>query len=183
MKEEELVRVLLEDPEEGVKEAIDKYGDTVYWIITKILGNSNQMDIEECVSDVFARLWRGISRFEAERGVSLSSYIYGITRHVALDFKRARKELEEIPLEENEVSFLIDYEDQFTKKQNNRKIQQVIDELSEPMRDIFIYRYYFRYSIKDIACKLHLKPKKVENILYRGKDIIKERLLKEGVIL
>ena len=41
--------------------------------------------------------------------------------------------------------------------------------MKSPDREIFIYRYFYQHSIKEIADKLALKAKTVENKLSRGK--------------
>ena len=107
MSDQELIQLLIDNPQEGLREAINEYGTTVHWITTKIIGAKYREDIEECVSD----------------------------------------------------------------------------ELPQPDREIFIYRYYFKLKISEISKRLGLKPKQVENKLYRGKEIVKKNLIAKGIIL
>ena len=184
MSDEEMVQLLINNPQDGLKEAINQYGKTIRWIASNIIGKKYKEDIDECVSDVFARLWKNIENFEKDRKTKVSSYIYGIARHTALDYRKKRFRFEEpVPIEENDLQIDVDYTNEFAKKKNAQIIQNVIDRLPQPDRDIFIYRYYFRWKISEIGERLGLNPKQVENKLYRGKDAIKKNLIEGGIIL
>lgn len=184
MKDDEIICLLTECPQEGLREAIECYGAAVHWIAANIIGIKYKQDIEECVSDVFTKLWKNIKNFERERDSKLSSYIYGIARHTALDYQRKQSRMKEtIPFEENDLQMALDYVSEIARKKNAQIIQSVIDGLPQPERDIFIYRYYFKWKVTEISKHLGLKPKQVENKLYRGKDLIKKRLIEGGIIL
>ena len=51
--------------------------------------------------------------------------------------------------------------------------------MREPDRTIFLLRYFYFFKVKDIAERLSLTPKKVENILSRRKQDL-ETFLREG---
>lgn len=184
MNDIELIELLQKDPQEGLRECIHSYGATVQWIVTKIVGSNNREDIEECVSDVFAKLWRNAHYFDDRRETKLSSYLYGIARNTALDYRKSRQhDLEQIPVEENDLHIDADFTDEYAKKVNSQIVQHTVDLLPQPDRDIFIYRYYFRLKISEIAERLDLKPKQVENKLFRGKEVLRKQLMEGGIIL
>lgn len=62
-------------------------------------------------------------------------------------------------------------------------IEKCVRSMRHPDREIFIERYYYRLSVKEIALRHGLSPKKTENILYRGKKKLEEALIKGGIIL
>ena len=62
------------------------------------------------------------------------------------------------------------------------KLWKNVDNFKEPDRSIFILRYFYFEKVKEIASKLNLSEKKVENILYRSKTKLKEKLIKGGII-
>ncbi|MFA9466362.1 MAG: hypothetical protein ACERKN_19035 [Velocimicrobium sp.] len=43
MSEEEIIVLLIDNPQEGLKEAISQYGATVHWIASKIIGTTYKM--------------------------------------------------------------------------------------------------------------------------------------------
>jgi RNA polymerase sigma-70 factor, ECF subfamily len=78
----------------GVEAALsalyDRYSRTVFGVGLKILGDRSMA--EELVQEVFLKVWRSSGTFDSTRG-SFSSWLYRVTRSVALDLyrKRARR--------------------------------------------------------------------------------------------
>lgn len=180
----QLILLIKNNPHEGLSKIIDLYGGTVKWIVLKILGSCNSQDIEECVSDIFVKLWKNIDNFNADNNISLKSYLYGISRHTAIDYLRKTKShIDVVPIEENDIGFSIDFADQLAKETNSRILQEAVEALPEPDRKIFILRYYFQERVNSIAESLSLSPKTIENKLYRGKKVLREALIERGIII
>ncbi|QIB70276.1 sigma-70 family RNA polymerase sigma factor [Aminipila butyrica] len=183
-EDQQLISLIRDNPQEGLSKAIELYGGTLKWIIIKILGNSSPQDVEECMSDVFVKLWQNIDSFKIERKVPLKSYLFGITRYTAIDYSRKNStQMEFIPIEESEIGVSIDFTDELTKEHNCQILQEAIDELPEPDKKIFIHRYYLHQQINAIASRLSLSPKTVENKLYRGKQKLRQSLIERGIVL
>ncbi len=53
--------------------------------------------------------------------------------------------------------------------------------MGEPERSVFVLRYFYFFSIKDIALELDIDSKKVENILYRKKAMLRKLLIERGI--
>ncbi|MBR0598007.1 RNA polymerase sigma factor [Sinanaerobacter chloroacetimidivorans] len=183
MDDQQLIDLLKSSPSKGLAEAIEKYGGAVKWITIKIIGNRPE-EIEECISDIFCKLWKNIEQFDPNRGIPLKSYLYGIARHTALDYRRKMQKSEDLlPIEEIELDIEVNYEEETAKTINKEIIRQTIDEMPSPDKEIFIYRYYFFKKISEIAFKLSLDNKTVENKLYRGRQRLKDHLIERGIII
>jgi RNA polymerase sigma-70 factor, ECF subfamily len=82
----------LDGPEvEGaISTLYDRYSRTVFGVGIKILGDRSMA--EELVQEVFLKVWRSSVTFDPARG-SFSTWLYRVTRSVALDLyrKRARR--------------------------------------------------------------------------------------------
>lgn len=184
MNDNQLLLLLKNAPSEGLESAIDLYGGQVRWIASKIIGSGRDQDVEECVSDAFVRLWQSIDRYEPDSGTPLKSYLFGIARHTALDYRRRNEKAGElIPIEENELEVNLDFTDEIACKTNEKLLQESIDSLGEPDRQIFILRYFLGERIAAIAEHLALQPKTVENKLYRGKKALRTALIERGIII
>ncbi len=59
---------------------------------------SNEHEFEDVVSDVFVKVFNGLSDFD-ENKASLSTWIYAITRNAVIDYFRAEDRLCELPEE------------------------------------------------------------------------------------
>lgn len=183
LNDDKIIKLLKQNPSKGLSCAIDTYGALVKTIAVRIIGYENQRDIEECVSDVFVELWKSIDNYDENKGI-LKNYIISIARFVSINaFKRKLNKEQLIPLEENELEFELDLENEVFKTINKDIIKETLNSLPQPDRDIFIRRYYLYESIKEIASSLNLNDKAVENKLYRGKDKLKTSLINNGIIL
>jgi RNA polymerase sigma-70 factor (ECF subfamily) len=76
--------------EAALSKLYDRYSRTVFGVGLKILGDRSMA--EELVQEVFLKVWRSSGSFDSARG-SFSSWLYRVTRSVALDLyrKRARR--------------------------------------------------------------------------------------------
>ena len=71
------------------------------------------------------------------------------------------------------------------KETEKREVQQfllgAIHQLGEPDSRIFLYKFFLWMKNKEIASALHLSEKKVENVLFRGKDKLRKLLEERGI--
>lgn len=186
MREEEIVRLLLTQPDAGMTAAMESYGQKVKWMVGRILGAGRKEDIEECVSDVFVKVWQEISAYSQERG-SLLSWIYGIARHTAIDRLRKISGKDTVPLpdflEEEGLGVTPDFSDSVAQRENAAVIREAVHGMKQPDRNIFLLRYFYFLTVKEIAERLGLTEKQVENRLRRGREKLKRELTERGVIL
>jgi RNA polymerase sigma-70 factor (ECF subfamily) len=182
INEERILRLIKDLPGEGLRMALDAYGGPVKTICRNILFDCSQEDIEEAVADSFVGLWKSIDRFRVNGDYSLKSYLYGIARHTALDKRREMKrELGTLPIDEVVIEADINLESDFAQKLNDNIVHHSVNSMEEPMRSVFILRYFYFEKVNDIATRLGLTPKAVENHLYRGKSKLRWELLERGV--
>lgn len=181
MQEQELIELLKEDPETGISEALLCYGGAVETICRNFLYDCQEMDIEEAVADTFLKLWKAKERIGRQKG--LKSYLYEIARNTARDKRRALNKASIYTLEEVELNLKapLDVEAEFIRKSNERILHECLNDTEEPDRSIFVLRYFYGVAIKDIAGKLEMAPKRVENILYRGKERLEKVLNERGI--
>ncbi len=183
VEDRELIKLIKRDPEKGLEEAMILYAPLVKAILIKIIGNEQERDLQECLSDVFVRLWRFVDGFDENKG-TLKGYIASIARNEALRrLKQTSKYHEAVTLGEMELGLEMDMVGEVSRTMNKDIIQQVVDELEDPDRQIFIKRFFWGDSIKGIGEELKLAPKFVENRLYLAKKKLKSRLLERGIIL
>lgn len=183
-KEKEILQLFRSrsSPEEGLRLAIEAYGGPVMTICRNILFDCRPEDVEEAAADSFVGLWQSIEGFREEQGYSLKSYLYGIARHTALDKRRRlKKQVAVLPIEEVQLEAPADVEACFSHKLSANILHESVEELKEPDRSIFILRYFYFEKVKDIAAKLGLSPKAVENRLYYGKNKLRQTLIERGI--
>lgn len=183
MEDKELIHLMKESPEDGLNQAMSIYAPFVKGIVVRYLGYEQKEDTKECIADVFIKLWRFIENFDESKG-SLKSYIAVIARNEALrKLKKEGRCLGDLSIEELEIGIEIDMVSEIGRKMNAKLVQEAIEALKEPDRQIFIKRYFWGQRIKEISKGLKLEEKFVENRLYLVKKQLKVKLLEKGVIL
>jgi RNA polymerase sigma factor, sigma-70 family len=183
MEEQEIINLMKEDPEAGIHEAMNRYGGAVETICRNFLFDCQPMDIEEAVADSFVKLWKAKDRIKISKDKSLKSYLYEIARNTARDKRRTLKREKIFSIEEVELQLYapLNVEEDYARKSNENILHECLNQTEEPDRSVFILRYFYGEKVKEIADRLKLTPKKVENILYRGKEKLEQALKERGI--
>jgi RNA polymerase sigma factor (sigma-70 family) len=86
---DEQLMALLDGPEieASISALYDRYSRTVFGVGLNILGDRSST--EELVQEVFLKVWRSSGTFDPSWG-SFSTWLYRVTRSVALDLYRKR---------------------------------------------------------------------------------------------
>ncbi len=161
-----------------------KYGRYCHAVAERIL--QNREDAEECVNDTWLRAW---SAMPPARPTRLQGFLGAITRHLALDrlnYARAQKRggpsscLAEVTdefwacLPSNEAS--IADEAAFRDLLN-----RFLGALDARTRVVFLQRYFYACSVRDIAERAGMSEGAVKLLLYRTRTKLKKFLEKEGI--
>lgn len=178
----QLILLLQNNPSQGLAEAMARYGAPVKRICAAILGPEQSREVEEAVADSFVALWQGLERYDPEQ--PLSPWLYGIARRTALNRRRALGRAAPFwELEEELPETGGDPADWAEEREEARLLRQAVEELPPPDREIFLRRYYLYEKVNDIATRLNLSAKAVEHKLARGRQKLREKLMKRGVSL
>ncbi len=159
---------------------IKKYKALVSYIVSGAVSGS--ADREEAVNDTFYKVWKNRESIDPARS-SLKTYISITAQSCAIDKRRSLSARQTVDIEENDIGFEVDYEHEAAKKINMQIIADCIKSMKSPDREIFIDRYYYRLSVKEISKRRGVSEKKAENILYRRKKQLAKELLSRGIIL
>ncbi len=183
MQDNDIVKLFFERNENAIAESEKKYGRYLLYIANNILGSHE--DSEECVNDTYARAW---SCIPPKKPTFLGAFLGKIARNISLDRynkSRAQKrggnsvevayeELEGILTDKNEPQVV---DELFLKG----VINSFLKGLEREKRIIFLQRYWYFASIKDIAKNRGLSEGNVKVILSRLREKLKKHLEKEGI--
>ena len=171
--------------EEAIRRTAEKYGAYCLTISQNILGSAE--DAEECVSDAYLGAWNAIP---PEKPSPLLTYVCKIVRNLSLKLynkKTAAKrnsiytvavqEIEDCLSDGNTV------EDEMEPRELARIIEGFLDTLSVENRVIFMRRYWFSDSCKDIARRVGLTEKNISVRLSRIRQKMKEYLMEKEVFV
>lgn len=183
MTDQEILVLLKNNPNQGIHILIELYGGAVSTICENFLYDCPKADVEEAIADTFTNFWKRSESFELSNMFTLKSYIYAIARNVSRDKRRKSKKADIYSLEEISLEFLSDFsvEKEMERKEMEATLHTCLENMKEPDKSIFLYRYFYGFKIADIANMLNLSKKKVENILYHGKNRLRKDLLERGI--
>lgn len=186
MVDEQIVALYWQRNEQAIKESDAKYGSYCFTIANNIL--SSHEDSEECVNDTWLRAWTVIP---PQRPKRLSAFFAKIIRNLSLNKykakmteKRGRNEVT-IALDELEecIAGSSNVESAILQNEMSDSISYFLHTLSERDCNIFIRRYFYVYSIEEIAAHYHMKESNVLMNLSRTRKKLRDYLRKEGYTL
>jgi len=176
----EMLADIPETIEEDLAQLMDAYQALLYTIAIGILGKHRREDAEECVADVFLAYWRNRHR----QIDNIQAYLAVSAKHMALNrLKQLHKRDYEELTEDIPDFFSLTPEEEVIETINEEIVRRVLTELSPPDGEIWLRRYFWCQSVKEIARQMDLKPKFVENRLYLAKKSIREALLAQHINL
>ena len=184
MEDMEIIDLFWKREESAIQELENKYFGYCYKIAWNLL--ANREDAEECLNDTWFAAWR---RMPPHRPAILSAFVGKITREFAIDSfrkKRAAKRgmlyREDVCGEMDELNFSYTVDEQMAQKELVRVIEQFLFKLRETDRDIFIRRYWYLDSIKEIAKRHGVTEGCVKTNLCRNRKKLYHKLKQEVMI-
>ena len=181
--DERIIDLFFKRDQQGIRELDIKYGKTCHSLSYNIT-NSKQ-DAEECVNDAYLGAWNTIP---PTRPNPLLSYIVKIVRNISLKIywrKQAAKRSGNYKIALEEIEGCIagpqNVEDEMEARELARIIEEFLDTLTLENRVIFMRRYWFADSYKDMAELVGLTEKNISVRLTRIREKMKQYLIERGV--
>jgi len=142
----------------------------------------NQQDAEEVVQEVFLKVWE--KRGQLDNTLSFNAYLLTIMR--SLIFKRSRKQALDIAYQKYNIQFL-SKEDNCTEEailfeEIKSFSNKAIASLPKGQQEVFSLKFSEHLSADEIAVKLHLSKRTVENQLYKATKELKKKLISNELI-
>jgi len=169
--------------ETAISETADKYGRYCHSIAFNIL--RSREDSEECVNDTFFNAWRAMP---PQRPNKLSAFLGTITRNLSLkkweQYSTEKRGLGQVPLALEELQDCIPAAENVEQVADDLALVEILNRflsmLPKDRRKIFMRRYWYMCSIKEIAEGYSISESKVKMSLLRSRNELKQLLEKEG---
>lgn len=174
MKDHELVQIITSGNENAASELINNYGPMILYIISPIL--TDKREREECFNDVVMRVIEKIGSYSSHKG-SFKSWLSVLTRNTALNrARKLRNEPDTQELHSNLATSKDNPEEKLIKNETLRKLEYIVQNLSERDKMLFYRKFYYCQSIAQIAAETGLTQRAVEGRIYRLKKKLREEL-------
>ncbi len=170
--------------ENAILETDIKYGRYCRRIAANIL--HDERDVEECVNDAYLRVWDSVPPERPER---FSAFIGKITRNLALNawerYSAEKRTADNVASALDELGECIPAPAENAEENIaiNDALNRFLASLNSEKRIIFMRRYFYFDSVKDIAKDLSLGESKVKMSLLRSRNDLRRFLNEEDIVL
>lgn len=175
------MRRLLDGEEQALQRIMERYSEALYGHLARVL--KNHTEAQDCVQEVFIRVYCHRDRFDFSR--KFSTWLYAIAFNLARDQlrRRARRpaflSLDEPGDGGNLAETLLDPKPSPDERLDTEEFWQLLSDaiatLPEPLRQPLVLSVFLENSYSDIAARLHCSVKAVEMRIYHARKSLIQR--------
>ncbi len=184
MEDQQIIALYFARNETAIQETDSKYGKLCYSVADGILHRKE--DNEECVNSTYLAAW---NTMPPQKPNYLAAFLCRITRNLSLkkyesahakkrgaEFEVALSELEEVLPSNADVHKAVE------SKELGEALSRFLRTLKREERNIFIRRYWYFYTVKEIAAAYSCSESKIKSQVARTRIKLKEFLEKEMLL-
>ncbi len=182
MEDSRIIDLYWQRDQSAIAVTQEKYAGQCYAIAYGIL--HSREDAEECVNDTWSGAW---SAMPPHRPAHLGAFLGRITRNLSLKRWRDRRADKRgggvVPLPLSELEFALsgggDPAEQVEAAELTAALDRFLAGLPADERRVFLCRYWYFDSVRDISARFGFGQSKVKMMLKRTRDKLLEHLRKE----
>ena len=186
MEDAQIVELYLLREENAISRTAEAYGARLRNISMNIV--NDRQTAEECENDTYLQAWNSIPPNEPRN--YLFAFLARIVRHISIDCCRYRERLcragyvQELSAElQCCIPGSEDVESQMDAIMLGESISAFLRTQPILIRNVFIRRYWYLCSVKEIAESYGISESKTASVLFRMRNELKNFLEKEGAAL
>ena len=161
--EKDLLELLKKDDEEAFRKIFDFYIRKVYQFVYGYLKDT--AEAEDVTQNIFQRIWEKRAMIDTSK--SFGGFLFTIAYRSVIDHIRkeaTKKQLTKMGIADNEESVSYLTADSLANNHHLESLyQKALNALSQKRKEVFILSRHEGMSNKEIAEKLHISEKTVEN--------------------
>jgi RNA polymerase sigma-70 factor, ECF subfamily len=168
------------DDKKALEELFNYYYPRLYQFSRSFL--KLEEGIDDILQEVFIKIWK--NRANIRSSETFNPFIFAITRNLLLNELRSRLSKQKIKDEIFKLSVTEEYQsfDKFEYAELKETIDQIVNELPEKQKEVFILSRFECLSHKEISEKLNISTKTVEYHISQSINTIKSKLKQLGLI-
>ena len=126
---------------------VKSYSEPIYWKIRRIVLDHD--DADDVLQNTFMKAWANIDSFHNKS--KLSTWLYSIAIHEALDFARRQKRTENMTTDDMTVARKLMADEYFDGDEAQALLMEAVAKLPEVQRTVFNLRYYDNMKYSEIS--------------------------------
>lgn len=170
-----LIKNLKKGHEDAYRHVIEAYGSKLLRTCYLILKDRDEA--EDVVQETFIKVFHKVDTFKENS--SLYTWIYTIALNLSRD--RVRKKQDILTLEDDWAGN-DDVESQVEMSIDRELLRKELFDMNPLYREVMVLFYFEELSIKEISELLNEKEGTIKSKLSRGRNILKEGLLRGGML-
>ena len=186
MEDDKIVELYFERSEEAIQATDKKYGTHLSQLAYNILHSLS--DTEEIVNDTYFNAWNSIP---PTKPTTLKHFLSRITRNLSfnrLDYILSKKRTADVEalggeLDECLPDFHNSMEEAWKAKEIGSSLNCFLANLEKTSCSVFLSRYFYGQTIREISKEYRLPEHKVKYILTKTRTSLKLWLEKDGVVI
>jgi len=178
-EEQEMVFLLQKGSMSAFEKLFEYYSQKLYRFALSYL--KSDLEAEDLVQEVFLKIWE--NRTNIKTGTSFQSYLFTIA------FNSIRKNFNDKAKLDKFRTDLLDFLSHENPSLENRpdfeslltKLDSLIDQMPERIKEIYLMRKKEGKAVRDIAEKLSISTKTVENQITEAMNYLKKEIAKDQI--
>lgn len=170
--------------EKAYAELLDKYRESIFYMMLKMV--KNQDDADDLTIEAFGKAFNRLHLYEPD--FAFSTWLYRIATNNCIDFIR-KKRMVTFSIDKgfedsegNQSNFDIketnlDPEERIIRKQKIRIMREIVDQLKPRYKELIVLRYFRELSYEEIAETTELPLGTVKAQLFRARDMLYKLML------
>lgn len=172
-----LVKLAVEGNEKAFADLMDRYRDSIYYMLLKMVNNPS--DADDLTIEAFGKAFKNIHLYTPR--YAFSTWLFRIATNNCIDFIRKKKSaptaLEQKQDEQDDPASNLQSdtpgpEEEMMQKQKIKHLSNVVSQLKPKYRKLIELRYYKEYTYEEIARELKLPLGTVKAQIFRAKELL-----------
>ncbi|MFO7853377.1 MAG: RNA polymerase sigma factor [Bacteroidota bacterium] len=172
-----LVNRAVEGDEKAFAELMDRYRDSIYYMLLKMVNNPS--DADDLTIEAFGKAFKNIHLYTPN--YAFSTWLFRIATNNCIDFIRKKKSaptaIEQQQDEQDDPAAHLQSdmpgpEEEMMQQQKIRHLSHVVSQLKPKYRRLIELRYYKEYSYEEISDELNLPLGTVKAQIFRAKELL-----------
>jgi RNA polymerase sigma factor (sigma-70 family) len=183
LKDEDIIRLVIEGDSELYSEIIDRYSSKVY--STAYSYTHSQEEAKDLVQEILIKTYNNLKSFKADS--KFSTWLYRAAVNTCIDWSRKRKSkavMTVMSFEDTDIFEIITTdaegpEELLLRQENVEVVRNAVGDLPEIYKTVLVLYYFEELQVQEICNILDVPRKTIETRLYRAKKILKSILRQE----
>jgi len=180
-----LVERALEGDQKAFSDLLNKYRDTIYYMLLKMV--KNKSDAEDLTIEAFGKAFKKLDQYTSD--YAFSTWLFRIASNNCIDFLRKKRT---ITVSIDNTSNNEDYdntmviqtsdlnpEEDLIKSQNHEMLAEIVKTLKPRYRELIELRYFKEFAYDEIAQHMDLPLGTVKAQLFRSRELLNNILNKD----